>query len=900
MINLIFGQIPNSLLAFIIFLHLAVIGLVVFVIFLAMKLRTTNKENIDSHKFKSDYKSLVDNYPGMAYRCLYDEFWTMKFVSPKAFELLGYSESDLIDNFVISFEEIIHPKYRFELRKQWDIVLLNKEDFVGDYQIITKSGELKWVHEIGRGVFNKAGEVLYVEGYIFDITEEKQLVVAQRKSEARYRSLIENAPDPIYIDSNGEIIYANPACFRFFRCDPLETLIGKHIEDLITEEYIQFYRDRVDRLAQTHMPNPMAEYAFKRCDGTIAYAEVSSSADYDSNSMTILVFIHDLSEIKRSSEQFRRIQNRNRDLIVQMTEGIGVFSKSKGDESAAYILIFANRSFSKILFGSVKRIIGISLQTLFGNIIDPMEDAISEAIDSKRTHLAEISYHGNQILELRFTGNEDHELVLMIRDVSNIKNFEASLTMERNRLSTIIKGTNTATWEWNLKTHTIMVNSRWAEIIGYTYEELEPYTPNTFYAHLYPGDSEVTDRELQKHLNGETDYYQSEFRMVHKDGHPVWILDRGCITQYDESGKPLMICGTHQDITERKEKELEVYKLSYYDYLTGLCNRRKFDEKKAIFNTESALPLTLLMADVDALKITNDAFGHHNGDKLLSHVADRLRDISLDKTNVFRIGGDEFVILLPNCTSDEAEKMAEKLKKEFESDIVNGLPISVSFGIATRYSMDESFDDIFNNPEMMMYSKKIVHSGNFRMDVIDVVKQNFFDTSPQEKIHSDLVRVYMRSLGEKLALDPTDVSYMEVLAEVHDIGKISIEPSLLIKIEPLELTDLIRIRQHPETGYRILYSSDKYDKVAIDVLYHHERWDGSGYPKKLDSDKIPFKARCLAICEAYAAMIQDYSYRKAIGKIEAAKEIVRNSGTQFDPKIALVFVTQVLNLPFEV
>lgn len=898
MINSIFNQISDSVLVFLVFLHVAVIVLVVFVVVLAKKLKKTSKENIDIQKYKANYRSLIDNFPGMAYRCLYDEFWTMKFVSPKTFEILGYTESELINNNLISFQEIIHPKYRDDLRKGWTIALENRENFTADYQIISKSGELKWVHEIGQGVFSKDGEIQYVEGFIYDITKEKLLIAAQRISDTRYRNLIENAPDAIYIDKDGEIIYANPACYRFFKADSPDFFIGKKIEDLITEEYTQFYRDRVERLAKTHMPNPMAEYAFKRSDGTIVYAEVSSSADYDSGSMIIHTFIHDLSAIKQSSEQLQRIQNRNRDLITQMTEGIGVFSY--GTDAKNRKLVFANSSFSKILYGSVRCVIGLSLHSLFGDIIDEYNGSISDAISSKQTQLAELPFGENQVLELRFSGNDDNELVLMIRDISKIKDFEVSLTHERNRLSTILKGTNTGTWEWNLKTNVIAVNPRWAEIIGFTYAELEPYSPSTFYAHLHPDDRDITDSELQKHLNGEIDYYQSEFRMIHKDGHIVWILDRGCITEYDESGSPLLICGTHQDITERKERELEVYRLSYYDYLTGLCNRRKFDEKMSEFDNEESLPLTFIMADVDALKITNDAFGHNSGDKLLCHVANRLKEAFQENINIFRIGGDEFMIMLPNCTFAEGEKLIDKLVTKLENDIVNSLPISVSFGVATRTLLTESIDDILNNSEMTMYSKKIVHAGNFRKDIIDVVKQSFFDSYPHEKKHAELVEKYMQILGEKMKFDKVDVNLMKILAEVHDIGKISIRHDILMMETPLAIHDLAKIRQHPETGYRILYSSDKYDKIAIDVLYHHERWDGSGYPKKLTSETIPLKARCLSICEAYAAMTQDFPYRKAFGKDNAVKEIVRNSGKQFDPKIARIFVTQVLNLPFEV
>lgn len=301
----------------------------------------------------NDYTSLVENYAGMAYRCLNDEFWTMKFVSQKSVDLIEYTPEEVIDNKVIAFEDIICPRFRKELREKWDVAIRMKSDFISEYQIQTKSGLIKWVQETGHVVFGQDRIPQYIEGFIRDITKDHETEVKEKKSEAKYRDLIETIQDPIYIDREGILIYVNPACLRFFHAESEAELVGKHVTDIILPEYHQFYHDRYVRLNRTKLPNPRAEYAFMRFDGTIAFAEVSSSPHFENGEMSVHVLIYDLTEKKFRSEQLKRIQKRNRDLIIQMSEGIGIFSQI-GDIAEKNASI-PTASFRKSCLGSPKK-----------------------------------------------------------------------------------------------------------------------------------------------------------------------------------------------------------------------------------------------------------------------------------------------------------------------------------------------------------------------------------------------------------------------------------------------------------------------------------------------------------------------------------------------------------------
>ncbi|MDD3113806.1 MAG: PAS domain S-box protein [Candidatus Izemoplasmatales bacterium] len=850
----------------------------------------------ESLNLNEDYSSLVENYAGMAYRCLNDEFWTMKFLSQKSADLIGYTPEEVIDNKVISFEEIIMPRYRKELRDKWHIAIQLKSDFISEYQIKTKSGIVKWVQETGHVIYGKNGIPEYIEGFIRDITEEHEIAIKEKKSEGKYRNLIETIQDPIFIDEEGILIYVNPACVRFFRAKSEADLLGKHVVDIILPEYLQFYRDRYDRLSRTKLPNPRADYAFLRFDGTIAYAEVSSSPHFDNGDMSVHVLIYDITEKKFRTEQLRRIQKRNRDLILQMSEGIGIFNQI-GDSKEKQ-LIYANRSFAKILYGSQRKVIGQTLLGLFGDSTNQVQLVIASAFDQQLQTTQQIPFD-NRVLQVKAFFNDDNELVLMIADITDLVHYESKLMQERNRLQTIIKGTNTAIWELDWASGILIVNDRWKEIVGYPPEAVLPLTFKTWVDMIHPDDSQRFVKAFNRLLAKETDDIYEEVRIHHSHGRPVWTFIRGSLNDTPTNSGQVIFSGILQDITDHKEKELEILHLSYYDHLTGLFNRRKYEEILQEVDCDNCLPLSVIMTDVDALKITNDAFGHQAGDYLLKHITEKLLLHFPPEVYISRIGGDEFVILWPNMAFNQAKKSIDQLNENLKKEVINGIPCSVSFGVATRTLLTQDVRDAIRDAEMIMYNSKLMKSRDYRSDIIEKVKMTFFENHPEERIHANLVKKYLFQLGNEFHLSESDLNSLLLLAEIHDIGKISVSSELLLKPLPLADDEIKQIQRHSEIGYRILASSYEYDKIALDVLAHHERWDGKGYPKKISEDEIPWKARFLSICEAFSSMIQTFPYRQKLSILEASQEIIRHSGTQFDPEIARVFIEKVLKIEWK-
>ncbi|TNF08800.1 MAG: diguanylate cyclase [Bacillota bacterium] len=345
-----------------------------------------------------------------------------------------------------------------------------------------------------------------------------------------------------------------------------------------------------------------------------------------------------------------------------------------------------------------------------------------------------------------------------------------------------------------------------------------------------------------------------------------------------------------QDITERKKYEESILYLSYRDPLTGLYNRRFYQEELVKLDHPKYLPLSIVLIDINGLKITNDAFGHDSGDQLLIQVSDELRH-SFNTSRIARIGGDEFVVILPNTSYEDSQKLIENAIKNIEKIIIQGMHASVAFGLATK--IDDTFlDKIIKIAEDDMYSHKLFEVSSHRNETIKTILSTLHEKNPREELHSKRVSEICTAIGDMLGMKANDISLLKAISNLHDIGKIAIDDAVLNKPGKLTQEEWEQIKRHPEIGYRILSSTPEYAEIAQDILCHHERYDGNGYPRGLKGDEIPIRARIISLADAYDAMISDRPYRKALTHEEAIEEIIRCSGTQFDPKIVDIFVSK--------
>lgn len=413
--------------------------------------------------------------------------------------------------------------------------------------------------------------------------------------------------------------------------------------------------------------------------------------------------------------------------------------------------------------------------------------------------------------------------------------------------------------------------------------------------HLYNEETGATvENPIQKVLDtGKIIGLANHTELVNRNGQCIPIADSAAPIK-TEDGHIIGTVMVFRDVSDEKKHERHIEYLSYHDALTGLYNRRYFEKALCEFDTIENLPICIAMGDVNGLKLTNDVFGHKVGDTLLQEMAKRLRENSKGGDVVARWGGDEFVILMPRTNVESAEKLLRGVKTANIN--INGidLQLSISLGCASKNNIDEDIQAVISEAEEYMYHRKLLDCKSYRNSIINTLLVALYEKSNETEEHSKRLEKHCHSIAQKLQLSSKDMDELSLLALLHDLGKVSVDPNILGKRGTLTSLEWEEIRRHPEIGYRIAHATPELAIVAELILSHHERWDGKGYPRGLKGEDIPLACRIIAVTDAYDAMTNDRVYRSSISSEDAICELERNAGTQFDPAIVSIFA-QVLH-----
>lgn len=543
---------------------------------------------------------------------------------------------------------------------------------------------------------------------------------------------------------------------------------------------------------------------------------------------------------------------------------------NQGLKSVSFLILLI------ILFSSAILTLCTILLKIF--VIRPIEEISNE--------VSEINLTDNSISRIRVKGKD--EISSLGTEINNmlekIETNNKIVADSEKQLKLVLEGASAGFWDWDLESNVLDTNEKFLSILGYSREEL-PRNSSVWKKLIHEEDFEYCNNIFYNNLWSALEINILEQRMLSKSGEYRWILNQFKVVEYNKSGKPKRVTGIVTDISEKKRYEEELRYLTYYDKLTGTFNRGYYEFILGKIDKIGRLPISIIMGDLNGLKITNDMFGHEEGDKLLKVAAEILKKVCGSNAIVSRYGGDEFVVVLENVNEEEVDKICVSIKSQCEKKKIGLIYVNIALGYSSKTNMDQDINEVIKEAEEMMYRNKLLEDRSARNSIISSLRQTLAEKSNETEEHVERMYNLCVKISDILNLSTNEANELYLLAKLHDIGKIGIDDKILNKPGKLTEEEWDIMKTHSEIGYRIASSTPDLRHIAYKILTHHERYDGTGYPKGLKGEDIPLLSRVLAIVDAFDVMTHDRPYKKAMTIEDAIKELKKCSGTQFDPNL---------------
>jgi len=500
--------------------------------------------------------------------------------------------------------------------------------------------------------------------------------------------------------------------------------------------------------------------------------------------------------------------------------------------------------------------------------------------------------------DTRIWSDEDVRLVRMVSEIISVytrrKQAEEALIKSEERYRSLVENQGEGVVILDSEARFTFTNPMADNIFGLPAGDLVGRSLTEFMALK---NNAFVKEQMEKHPEGLKSTFELE--IARSDGEKRILLVTAT-PNFDNGGKLTEALLIFRDATEQKQVDEKIRYFSFHDQLTGLYNRAFFEEELRRLDTGRKLPISVLIGDVNGLKLANDLFGHLDGDKLLIQIA-RILERSCRKHDIIaRWGGDEFAIIFPGTSQRAVAHVRERIKKLCGE--TPGVPIkpSIALGVATKEAPEQDIQEVLREAERNMYKNKFVESKSIRSSIIFSLHRALGERVDETEHHTQELQKQALRLGKALRLPDNHLKELSLLALLHDIGKIAIPDSVLMNPGGLAQDEWEIVRKHPEIGCQIVkQASCELANVAEGIWAHHERWDGAGYPRGLKGDEIPLSSRIISVADAYDVMIRGRPFKKAVSPQDAINELVRCAGTQFDPELVNTFVKLMSRLLME-
>lgn len=574
-------------------------------------------------------------------------------------------------------------------------------------------------------------------------------------------------------------------------------------------------------------------------------------------------------------------------------EAYKIISDKYSDESIVFSIMMERADHVMIKRYFTIFIVGFLLLVIIILTIDfqMLNKQIFKRLSKLIYFMEEVSITKDTTLYLKMPGNDEFaELanttngMLLSLDVA----YEEIKEMNK-RFEVIMEATNDGYLDFYLQTKEIYISPKWKEFIGCKGENGQ----ELFREYISKVNPECIGKIKSIYhdlISGKIDFYFNEYQVITDSGDIIWVMERGKICERDKNGIPIRLISTISDITKRKKYEQEILYLNYSDRLTGLKNRpfMEMHLNKLDFNKDSRY--FIIMGDINGLKLINDSLGHRQGDEILCVVSQIFKDNCQSDDIISRWGGDGFIILVKDKDEKYVYDLIDNIRNNCKSKLELNYNISIALGYAEKDKKYSSTEQVMNLAEKRMYRNKLMQNNSAISSTISTLIKTLHEKHSETEEHTMRIKNLSLKLGKRLGLTQDKIDELELVASLHDIGKIGIPEQILMKPSKLNNEEWEIMKTHTDIGYRIAKSTPQLEHVADEILFHHEKYDGTGYPDGLKGDEIPLVSRIINICDSFDVMTHKRVYKEARNEEYAIKELKRCSGTQFDPYIVKEFL----------
>lgn len=747
--------------------------------------------------------------------------------------------------------------------------------------------------ELSSQVIKIGDEEIYL-AIIRDITERKEYEERLKRSQEFYLYLFDQVPMAMWrAGINGQFNYFNRRWLSF---------TGKTSEEEIGLEWTKgIHPDDRDLFMQSYIRAIMskepfeATYRFRRFDGefrwiiNVGYPFI----DLDNRYAGYIGTCFDVTDERVSQERIRELQE-SLSITLRSIDDAVIATDITGEirimNLAAEKLIgikeeeAIKRHFSEVVHLYLADNTECSKEFLEWIRQDQKVDQREFYLRKKDGTFCSVSHSSNTIKK---EDGSVEGIVIVLRDITKEREAQLELQSSEMKYRTTFENIGTGLLIAREDMIIELVNREMEKLTGYKKEELERKMSWHQFVSLKDL-NRMKEYNKQRFSRTGSPPKVYEFTLVDRHGVEHNVL---CNVELLPSEK--QIVASWVDITERKKAEEKIRYLSYHDHLTGLYNRAKCEEEMAKLDKVENLPLSVIMGDVNGLKLVNDAFGHERGDKLLINIARILSENTRDTDIVARWGGDEFIILLPKTTKEEAQIVLDTIRETCattEHEYNLNVQVSISLGVGTKTEPTQDIKEVIIRAESDMYSQKIQESHEFKAKVFASLEERLLEKNKETREHVLRVKKISERIGKAIGLTQSQLEELTMAAALHDIGKVGVDESLWTRAEGLTQEELEKLKQHPIIGYHIIKTYPQLSGVAEAVLSHHERWDGKGFPQGLKKTEIPIMARIIAIADAFDALTSHGNTSSPALVDKALEELEENKGTEFDPELIEAFI----------